>query len=135
LSDIIRIFRPETVLKWQREWVRRQWTYRYRARAGRPRTKAELERLVLQLAQENNWGHGKIAGELLKSGYDLSDQTIANILKRQGIPLLLQRRPSLSWRHLMTHYQQQLIACDFFTVDTLFLQTLYVFFFIEVGPR
>ena len=35
----------------------------------------------------------------------------------------------------MTHYKQQLIACDFFTVETLFLQTLYVFFFIELGTR
>jgi putative transposase len=35
----------------------------------------------------------------------------------------------------MTHYKDQLLACDFFTVETLFLQTIYVFFFIEVGTR
>jgi hypothetical protein len=35
----------------------------------------------------------------------------------------------------MTHYQDQLLACDFFTVETLFLQTLYVFVFIEIGTR
>ncbi len=29
----------------------------------------------------------------------------------------------------------QILACDFFTIETLFLQTLYVFFFIEVGSR
>src|SRR5262249_50271041 len=39
------------------------------------------------------------------------------------------------WRHLMTHYRDQILACDFFTVETLFLQTLYVFFFIELGSR
>jgi len=98
LSDILRIFRPETVLKWHRELVRRKWTYRHRARAGRPRTGAELERLVLQLAQENDWGNGKIVGELLKLGYQLSDKTVATILKRHGIPPLPHRRPSLSWR-------------------------------------
>ena len=27
------------------------------------------------------------------------------------------------------------MACDFFTVETIRLQTLYVFFFIEVGTR
>lgn len=90
---------------------------------------------MLQLARANEWGNGKIAGELLKLGVEISDQTIANILKRYGIPPLPQRRPSLSWRHLMTHYQQRLIACDFFTVETLFLHTLYVFFFIELGTR
>ena len=135
LSDSIRIFRPETVLKWHRELVRRKWTSRHQAQAGRPRTEAELERLVLQLARENDWGNGKIAGELLKLGYTLCDETIATLLKRHGIPPLPQRRPSLSWRHLMAHYRQQLLACDFFTIDTLFLQTLYVFFFIEIGTR
>jgi putative transposase len=45
------------------------------------------------------------------------------------------RGGSPSWRHLMTHYKDQLLACDFFTVETLFLQTIYVLFFIEVGSR
>ena len=35
----------------------------------------------------------------------------------------------------MTHYKEQLIACDFFTVETLNLKTLYVLFFIELGSR
>lgn len=135
LRDVIRIFQPETVLKWHRELVRRKWTHQHRVHSGRPRTDSEVEHLVLQLARANDWGNGKIQGELRKLGIDISDQTVANILKRHGIPPLSQRRPSLSWRHLMTHYQQQIIACDFFTVETLFLQTLYVFFFIELGTR
>lgn len=57
------------------------------------------------------------------------------ILRRHGIPPAPQREPSPSWRHLMTHYKDQLLACDFFTVETLFLQTLYVFVFIEIGRR
>jgi putative transposase len=35
----------------------------------------------------------------------------------------------------MGHYKDQILACDFFTVDTFFLHTLYVFFFIELGSR
>jgi putative transposase len=35
----------------------------------------------------------------------------------------------------MTHYKDQLLACDFFTVETLFLQTIYVLVFIEIGRR
>lgn len=135
LQDMIQIFQPATVLKWHRELVRRKWTDRQRSRGGRPRTDMDLEGLVLQLARENDWGNGKIAGELLKLGYALSDETIANILKRHGIPPLPQRRPSLSWRHLMTHYKDQILACDFFTVETLFLQTVYVLFFMELGSR
>ena len=35
----------------------------------------------------------------------------------------------------MNHYKEQLLACDFFTCDTIFLQTVYVLMFIETGTR
>lgn len=135
LCDVIRIFQPETVLKWHRELVRQKRTYEQQAHSGRPRTDVDVERLVLQLARANAWGNGKLEGELRKLGIDISDQTVANILKRYGIPPLPQRRPSPSWRQLKSHYKHQLVTCDFFTVETLFLQTLYVFYFIELSTR
>lgn len=94
-----------------------------------------IEVLILRFARDNAWGNGKIAGELRKLGHCISEQTVANILKRHGIPPLPERQPSLSWKHLMTHYKDQLLACDFFTIETLFLQTIYVLFFIEIGTR
>ncbi len=39
------------------------------------------------------------------------------------------------YRQLFTHYQDQILACDFFTVETFFLKTLYVLVFIELGTR
>jgi putative transposase len=136
LGESIRIVQPETILRWHRELVRWKWRRGARRRAGRPRTADALERLVVQLAEENNaWGYGKIQGELLKLGYRLSQATIAQILARRGIPPRDGRGQSAGWRHLMRHYKQQLLACDFFTVETLFLKTLYVFFFIELGTR
>lgn len=79
LGDIIRIVQPETVLKWHRELVRRKWTQHKKSRGGRPRTAPEIEQLVLRLARENDWGNGKIEGELIKLGYEISDETVANI--------------------------------------------------------
>jgi putative transposase len=135
LTDVIKLFQPETVLKWHRELVRRKWTYRRRHSGGRPSTSTEVEQLVIQLARHNDWGYRKIEGELLKLGYHLSVETIRKILKRHGIPPSAERHFSPGWQHLMTHYKDQLLACDFFTVETLFLQTLYVLFFIELGTR
>jgi transposase InsO family protein len=88
------------------------------------------------LALENvRWGYGKIEGELLKLGFKVSKSTIRNVLNRHGIVPAPVRHGSLGWRHLMAHYKQQLLACDFFTVETLWLQTLYVLFYIELGTR
>ena len=70
-----------------------------------------------------------------KLGYTISHETVGNILRRHGIPPASERKTSPSWRHLMTHYQEQLLACDFLTVETLFLQTIYVLVFIEIGSR
>lgn len=36
---------------------------------------------------------------------------------------------------MMNHYKDQLLACDFFTVETIFLKTIYVLIFIELGTR
>lgn len=35
----------------------------------------------------------------------------------------------------MAHYKKQLLACDFFTFETLCLKTVYVLFFIELPTR
>ena len=37
LRRVIRIVQPETVLRWQRELVRRKWTYQQKNKGGRPR--------------------------------------------------------------------------------------------------
>lgn len=135
LRNVIRIVQPETVLKWHQELVRRKWTFQRHKRGGRPPIDPIIETLILRLVRENDWGYGKITGELMKLGHHVSEQTIANILKRHNLPPLPERKTSLSWKYLMTHYKQQLLACDFFTVETLFLKTIYVLFFIEIDTR
>jgi hypothetical protein len=80
LHNIIRIFKPETVLRWHRELVRRKWSFIHKSQGGRPRISQELEELIIRLAQENpRWGYGKIQGELLKLGSKVSQTTIRNI--------------------------------------------------------
>src|SRR5919199_6677446 len=70
LDQVLLLFKPETVLKWHRELVRRKWTVRRPHAGGRPATPAEVEELILRLARENStWGYSRIHGELLKLGY------------------------------------------------------------------
>ena len=134
MGDVIRIVKPATLFGWHRQIVRLKWTYRNH-NPERPKIDREIEQLVLRFARENDWGYERIEGELLKLGYTISHETVGNILKRYGIPPAPQRETSPSWRHLMTHYKDQILACDFFTVETLFLQTLYVLVFVEIGTR
>jgi putative transposase len=69
LARAVLLVRPETVLKWHRELVRRKWTCRRRAMGGGPPLSAEVEALLLRLAAENpRWGYGRLQGELAKLG-------------------------------------------------------------------
>ena len=76
---------PQTLLRWQRELVRRKWTYRRRP-SGRPPLDAALRELILRLARENpRWGCVRIQGELRKLGLRVGATTIRSILRQSGI--------------------------------------------------
>jgi len=51
------------------------------------------------------------------------------------MPPVPQRRRTTTWRAFVRAHQEQLLACDFFTVETVFLQTVYALFFLEIGTR
>ena len=137
LSQFVLIIRPETVLKWHRELVRRKWTYGKRRTRGRPPITSEMEALLLRLTMENpRWGYGRIQGELAKLGHALGRSTIRDVLKRQWVPPAPQRsKRADTWQQFLARHRAAVLACDFFTVETLFLKTIAVLFFIELGTR
>ncbi len=45
------------------------------------------------------------------------------------------RRDSQSWRSFLRAQGESILACDFFTVDTVWLQRLYVLVFLSIGSR
>lgn len=53
LDEVLLLFKPDTVLRWHRDLVRRKWTFTQRRRLGRPATDPEIKELLLLLAQEN----------------------------------------------------------------------------------
>src|ERR1041385_145323 len=58
LDECMLLFKPDTVLHWHRDLIRRKWTFR---RVGRPPVVPELQELIVRLSAENpRWGYGKI---------------------------------------------------------------------------
>jgi transposase InsO family protein len=128
---------PETLLRWHRELVGRKWALfaRRRKRLGRPRLPEELKALILRLARENTrWGYRRIAGELRKLGWRCSHGTVRLILQQAGLGPAPQRS-RITWREFVCQHGRQLLATDFFTVETAWLERLHVLFFLEIGSR
>ncbi len=130
LSQVVLRFKPDTLLQWHRELVRRKWTFKKKVPLGRPPIAPEVEHLLLRLARENpTWGYGKLEGELGILGYDIGRSTIRDVLKRRHVPPAPERgKHGIRWRAFLAHYKEEILACDFFTVETAWLKTLYLWF-------
>ncbi|MDH3598977.1 MAG: integrase core domain-containing protein [Candidatus Tectomicrobia bacterium] len=91
------------------------------------------------MAKENRgWGYDRIAGALAELGYDISDQTVGNILKRRGIPSAPERKKTTTWREFIRSHLDMLWATDFFSTEVWTLGglvTFYVLFFVKLDMR
>jgi hypothetical protein len=126
---------PATLLRWHRELVRRKWTSRKSGRPGRPPIDAAVRALILRLARENpRWGCARIEGELRKLGLRVSATTIRTLLRTARLGPA-PRRTGPTWTEFLRAQADGIIACDFFSVETAWLRTLYVLVFIELGSR
>ncbi len=87
------------------------------------------------MARENpRWGCVRIKGELQGLGIIVSTTTIRTILRRAGLGPA-PRRDGPTWHQFLSAQANGILACDFFTVETVFLKTLYVLVFLHVETR
>ena len=116
------LVKPDTVVRWHREWLRLRWTRRSaRIRAGRPRTNVAIRTLVRKMAAANPlWGAPRIHGELLKLGVEVSERTVSRLLRGSGRPA------SQTWRTFLTNHVSTLVSIDFFTVPTFTGRVLFI---------
>jgi len=129
------LVRPQTLLRWHCELVRRKWTWRRRSAGGRPPISEEVRVLILRMGTENpRWGCLRIRGELGKLGVRVSATTIRTLLRANGLGPA-PRRCGPTWREFLRAQAQGILALDFFTVETAWLRTLYVLFAIQIGSR
>jgi transposase len=115
---------PATILRWHRRLVARTWDYTARRRPGRPPTAAAIRHPVTGIAKDNpTWSHRRIHGELAGLGYTLAPSTVWKILTAAGIDPA-PRRSGTTWKQFLTAQARGIIACDFCTVDTVWLKRL-----------
>src|SRR6266542_3336558 len=118
-TDLEILVLPKTLLRWHRELVRRKWTYRKAHQPGRPPIDAEVVALVLRMARENpRWGCVRICGELRKLGIRVGATTIRTLLRRHGLGPA-PRRCGPTWTQFLKAQAEGIVACDFFTVETI----------------
>jgi transposase InsO family protein len=104
-------------------------------RLGRPPVDKQVHDLVLRLAAENPlWGHRRIQGELVGLGYRVAASTVWKILNRAGVDPA-PRRSGPTWQQFLAAQAHTILACDFFTVDTVLFKRIYVLFFVEIATR
>jgi len=140
LEDVANTAKPDTIMGWYRKLVARKFDgSKDRRYPGRPRIAPELEDLVIRMARENiDWGYDRIVGALANLGHTLSDETVGNILRRNGIPPAPERKRSTTWTEFIRAHMAVLAGTDFFTVEVLTLRglvTYYVLFFIHIESR
>jgi putative transposase len=140
LEEIATIVKPETILAWHRKLVAQKFDgSKQRKSVGRPRVDKELEEWVVKMAKENrSWGYDRIAGDLAELGYNISDQTVGNILKRRGITTAPDRKKTTTWTEFIRSHTSVLWATDFFSTEVWTLGglvTFYVLFFIKLDTR
>ena len=140
LEGVAAIVKPETILAWFRRLVAQKYdSSKSPRRPGRPRTPEEIETLIVTMAQENpSWGYSRIVGALSNLGIKRCEETVAEVLRRHGIPPAPQRKPRLSWAEFIRTHQHVMAAADFFTAEVMTpagLLTYYVLFFMHVDTR
>jgi putative transposase len=128
--------RPDTVLRWHRDLLRRRHAEGSRPkRPGRPRTVASIRRLVLRLVHENpTWGYRRVHGELAMLGITIAASTVWQILKDAGIDPAPERAVT-TWSAFLRSQADAILACDFLETVTLTGQRQYVLAVIEHATR
>jgi putative transposase len=125
LGQVATIVTPDTILRWHRKLIARKWTYATRSR--RRGVVAEIQRLVIQMAEENRtWGYTRIQGALKNVGHRVGRSTIARVLKVHGLPPVPER--PTSWQTFLRTHWGAIAEADFFTTEVWTWRGLVTYF-------
>jgi transposase InsO family protein len=126
----MRLVKPETVIEWHRRGFLFYWRTRCNSGHAPWKVKGQLRRLILQMYNENaGWGAGRIQGELLKLGYNVTKRTVAKYLARYPLT------PSPGWRVFLRNHMHDAAAIDMFVVISMSFRLLYAMIIIRLDRR
>jgi putative transposase len=109
LAEVATIVTPETLLAWHRKLIAQKYDGSGTRRSGRPRTAAEIEALVVRMAEENrDWGYRRIQGALFNLGHEIARSTIAQMLERHGIEPAPEGGRKTTWKE----FPEQALGTD-----------------------
>ena len=97
-----------------------------------------LKKIEYLLEENRTWGYDRIAGALSNLGHKISGQTVANVLKRNGLEPVKERKKGETWAEFIRRHKEVLWATDLFTCEVWTkggLTTFYVLFFIHLKTR
>ncbi len=128
--DALKIIRPETLMRWHRAGFQAYWRWKSRPRGGRPKTPADIRRLIREMSVANPlWGAPRIHGELLKLGIDVGQTTVAKYMARRRRP------PSQGWKTFLRNHADGIASMDLFLVPTISFRLLYGFLILRHSRR
>jgi putative transposase len=125
------------LLGWHRELVARRWTdpRSHGSGGGATTYRGRGPGSGCSATRDNPTGrHRRIHGELVGLGHRVSPATVWNILRSAGRDPA-PGRTGPTWREFCRPQAKTMLACDFFTVDTVLLHRIYVFFVLEGSTR
>ena len=116
--DLHTLVTPDTLLRWPRQLIARQYDGRGRRGPGRPRVMDTIRRLLVRMATENReWGDPHMRGALGNLGHQVARGPIANVRKERGREPAPERKKRTTWRALLAAHWDVRAAADCFTVE------------------
>ena len=116
------IVKPETLLEWQRRFIKNKWSFQHKKRGRKP-VNAELKKLILEMKIDNPlWGCRRISDELKKLNIDIHHTTINKIIqtfRREG-----KIQPNGSWKKFLKAHWDSLFGMDFMTIVGLIKESI-----------
>jgi hypothetical protein len=120
LQEVATLATPATLLRWYHDRIAQKFDgSKCCISRGRPRVAEEVDRLAVQMAEENpTWGYRRIQGALANLGHHINAITVRNILRRHHLqPAPTRRKAGMNWTQFLKLHWEVLASTDFFTVE------------------